>query len=164
MKISLIAAVAQNGIIGLNNTLPWHLPDDTSFFKNKVTNHVIITGRKSLEATPEPLPSLANIVITKNKSFKAVNTIVVHSFDQAIKEALKIEKEETFVIGGSQIYAIAMSIATTLYLTEIEKEYEGDTYFPNFNKAEWHEIARSHHSKDKRHEAMFDFVIYERIK
>ncbi|CAN5525751.1 dihydrofolate reductase [soil metagenome] len=162
MKISLIAAVAANGVIGRNNALPWNLPDDSTFYKDKITNHVVIMGRKSLEAAPEPLPSLASIVITQNKDFKALNIITARTFNNAVNEAVKIEKDEIFVIGGAQIYSMAMPFATTLYLTEIKKVYEGDTFFPAFNKSEWKEITRVSHLQDKRHETAFDFVTYER--
>ncbi|GAB3547525.1 dihydrofolate reductase [Spirosoma fluminis] len=162
MKISLISAVAQNGIIGRNNDLPWHLPDDFAFFKRKTSHHPIIMGRKSLEALGKPLKNRTNIVITRNKSFTAEGIVVVHTLEDALAQAKAVNEEEIFVIGGSEIYAMALPVATTLYLTEIHKAYEGDASFPSFDRADWQEVIRQPHPADDRHEAAFDFVEYER--
>ncbi len=162
MKISLIAAVAQNDIIGLDNDLPWHLPDDSAYFKRKTSHHPIIMGRKSLDALGKPLPKRTNIVITRNLDFQADGVTVVHTLDDAIAAAKAVNDQEIFVIGGSEIYTIAMPVATTLYLTEIHKAYNGDASFPAFNKADWTESSRLLHPADDRHETSFDFVVYER--
>lgn len=167
MKISLIAAVAQNGVIGRTNSdgqpdLPWHLPDDFAFFKRKTSHHPIIMGRRSLEALGKPLPNRTNIVITRNTDFRAAGVTVVHTLDDAIAEAKAINQAEIFVIGGAEIYAMALPVATTLYLTEIHKAYDGDAYFPPFDKGDWTEVSRVPHPADERHEATFDFVTYER--
>jgi len=167
MKISLIAAVAQNGVIGRQNRngepeLPWHLPDDFAFFKRKTSHHPIIMGRKSLDALKKPLPNRTNIVVTRNTDFGAAGVTVVHTLDDAIAEAKTINREEIFVIGGAEIYALALPIATTLYLTEIHRSYEGEAYFPAFDKNDWMEVNRVPHPADERHETAFDFVEYER--
>ncbi|MDB5240300.1 MAG: Dihydrofolate reductase [Spirosoma sp.] len=167
MKISLISAVAQNGVIGRNNRqgqpdLPWHLPDDFAFFKRKTSHHPIIMGRKTLEALGKPLPNRLNIVITRNTEFRAEDVTVVHTLDDAIATAGNQNQEEIFVIGGAEVYSMALPIATTLYLTEIYKAYEGDAYFPQFDKNEWAEISRVPHLADERHEVSFDFVEYSR--
>lgn len=168
MKISLIAAVAQNGVIGRDNDMPWHLPDDFAFFKRKTSHHAIIMGRKSLEALGKPLPNRISIVITRNPDFTAGGVTVVHTLDEAIAEAHNVDQQryqtdEIFVIGGAEIYNMALPIATTLYLTEIYQTYEGDTYFPEFDKSEWKEVSRLPHPADDRHAASFDFVEYERV-
>lgn len=162
MKISLIAAVAQNRVIGKKNDLPWHLPDDFAFFKRKTSHHPIIMGRKSLEALGKPLPNRTNIVVTRNADFQATGVTVTHTLDAAIDSAKSINQDEIFVIGGAEIYALALPVATTLYLTEIHKAYEGDAYFPEFVRSEWDEINRVPHPADERHETGFDFVEYER--
>ncbi|QJW88804.1 dihydrofolate reductase [Spirosoma taeanense] len=167
MKISLISAVAQNGVIGCTNPqgkpdLPWHLPDDFAFFKKKTSHHPIIMGRKSLEALGKPLPNRTNIVITRNPEFTAAGVTVVHTLDNALAQARTVNQEEIFVIGGAEIYAMALPIATTLYLTEIHQTYEGDAYFPAFDRSEWKEVSRKPHPADERHEAGFDFVEYEK--
>lgn len=162
MKISLIAAVAQNGVIGRTNGLPWHLPDDFAFFKRKTSHHPIIMGRKSLESLGKPLPNRTNIIITRNTDFRVAGVSVVHTLDEAIAEAKAISQDEIFVIGGAEIYAMALPAATTMYLTEIHKAYEGDAWFPAFDKAEWTEVSRVPHPADERHETGFDFVEYQR--
>lgn len=167
MKISLIAAVAQNGVIGHNNDMPWHLPDDFAFFKRKTSYHAIIMGRKSLEALGKPLRNRTSIVVTRNPDFKAGGVTVVHTFEEAIAEAKKADEQlyqtdEIFVIGGAEIYKMALPIATTLYLTQIYQDYEGDTYFPQVKSA-WREVSRHPHPADERHAASFDFVEYKRI-
>ena len=170
MKISLISAVAENGVIGRNNRqgqpdLPWHLPDDFAFFKRKTSHHPIIMGRKTLEALGKPLPNRLNIVITRNTDFRTDGVTVVHTLDDAIAKAKAGDQNqrEIFVIGGAEIYTMALPIATTLYLTEIHRAYEGDAYFPEFDKGQWEEVSRVSHPADERHEVSFDFVEYERI-
>ena len=167
MKISLIAAVAQNGVIGCTNPdgkpdMPWHLPDDFAYFKRKTSHYPIIMGRKSLDALGKPLPNRTNIDVTRNTDFQADGVTVVHALDDALTAARAVNREEIFVIGGAEIYVMALPVATTLYLTEILKAYEGDAYFPRFDKNEWQEVSRQHHPADARHEAEFDFVAYER--
>ena len=168
MKISLIAAVAQNGIIGRDDAdgkpdLPWHLPDDFTFFRDTTSGHPIIMGRKSLDALGKPLAKRTNIVITRNREFQMPGVTVVHTLDEALTEAQKVEDTETFVIGGAEIYALALPVANVLYLTEIQKAYEGDASFPAFDKSEWQEMSRRHHPADERHETEFDFVVYQRV-
>ena len=170
MKISLISAVAENGVIGRNNRqgqpdLPWHLPDDFAFFKRKTSHHPIIMGRKTLEALGKPLPNRLNIVITRNTDFRTDGVTVVHTLDDAIAKAKAGDQNqrEIFVIGGAEIYTMALPIATTLYLTEIHRAYEGDAYFPEFDKGQWEEVSRVSHPADERHEVSFDFVEYERV-
>ncbi|WP_080238977.1 dihydrofolate reductase [Spirosoma rigui] len=162
MKISMIAAVAQNHVIGRKNDLPWHLPDDFAFFKRKTSHHPIIMGRKSLESLGKPLPNRTNIVITRNKGLQAAGVTIVHTLDEAIAAARSINQEEIFVIGGAEVYTMALPVATTLYLTEIHRDYEGDAYFPEVDKREWNEVSRVPHAADERHEVGFDFVTYER--
>lgn len=167
MTVSLIAAVAQNGIIGRNDAsgkpdLPWHLPDDFQFFRNTTSGHPIIMGRKSLDALGKPLPKRTNIVVTRNRDFQMPGVTVVHTLADALAEARKTEDSEIFVIGGAEVYAMALPVANRLYLTEIQRAYEGDTQFPIFDKTEWQEVSRRHHPADERHETAFDFVVYER--
>lgn len=161
-KISLIAAVAQNKVIGRNNDLPWHLPDDSAYFKRKTSHHPIVMGRKSLEALEKPLPNRTNIVLTRNPDFTAAGVTIVYTLEEAVASAKAINQEEIFIIGGAEIYTMALPIATTLYLTEIQQAYEGDAYFPDFDKSQWEEVSRQPHPADERHTVAFDFVEYER--
>jgi dihydrofolate reductase len=165
MIISQIAAVAENRVIGRNNDLPWKLPDDMKFFMNTTKGHHVIMGRKNYESLHEkfrPLPNRTNIVVTRQKDFNAPGCHVVHSIDDALKIAEKNGEPETFVIGGAEIYSLALRKTNRLYLTEIKATVDGDTYFPEFDKKEWKEISRVPHSADERHVFAFDIVIYER--
>lgn len=165
MKISLVAAVAENGVIGKNNDLPWHLPDDMKFFMTKTIGHHVIMGRKNYESLPEkykPLANRTNIVITRSQDYAAPGCSVVHSMDDALSIAQASGEEEAMVIGGAEIYKLALPRAHRLYITEIKASVAGDVYFPKFDKNQWQEVSRIAHAKDDRHAYAFDFVVYER--
>ena len=167
MEIAMIAAVAANGVIGKDNDLVWSLPDDMKYFMNSTKAHYIILGRKNFESLPpkfRPLPNRTNIVITRQQGLTLDNTIVVNSLDDAIAICKKSNQDKIFVIGGGQIYKQALPITDTLYITEIYHEFEGDTFFPDYDKKEWKEISREHHDIDEKHKYEFDFVVYKRIK
>jgi len=165
MTISMIAALARNGTIGKANDLPWHLPDDMKFFMQTTKGHHVIMGRKNYESLPEkfrPLPNRTSIVVTRQRDYKAPGCTVVHHLEEGIKMAEKNEEQELFIIGGSEIYKLGMPFADKLYLTEIDADIEGDTFFPLYKKEDWHEISRQHHDADDRHQYAFDFVIYKK--
>lgn len=165
MVISLIAALTQNRVIGKNNDLPWHLPDDMKYFMQTTKEHAVIMGRRNYDSIPEkfrPLPNRKNIVVTRNKDFKAPGCTVVHSLEEALRLAEAGGEKETFVIGGAEIYRLALPLAHRLYLTEIKAILAGDTHFPPFTPAEWTEISRKSHPADDRHAFPFDFVVYDR--
>lgn len=165
MIVSLIAAVSQNMVIGKNNDLPWHLPDDMKYFMQTTKTHHVIMGRKNYESIPEkfrPLPNRTNIVVTRQKDFKAPGCIVVNSIEQALTVADSNGEEEAFIIGGAEIYKLGMKYTERMYLTEIQAEIEGDTYFPEFKRQEWRAILRLLHPQDERHKYPFDIVVYDR--
>ena len=165
MIISLIAALSQNRVIGKNNDLPWHLPDDMKYFMQTTKGHHVIMGRKNYDSIPEkfrPLPNRTNIVVTRQKNFAAPNCIVTNSMEEALAIAKKSNEPEVFIIGGSEIYNQGLPLANKLYLTEIHATIEGDTYFPAFDKSQWNEVSRTHHLSDERHKFPFDFVVFER--
>jgi dihydrofolate reductase len=165
MIISLIAARTQNNVIGKNNDLPWHLPDDMKYFMQTTKGHHTIMGRKNYDSIPEkfkPLPNRTNIVVTRQPDFHAPGCIVVHSLEKALEIAENDGEVETFIIGGAEIYNLGFSLATKLYITEINTVLDGDTHFPEFSKTDWKEISRVHHDKDERHAFEFDFVVYEK--
>ena len=167
MEIAMIAAVAENGVIGKDNDLVWSLPDDMKYFMNSTKNHYIILGRKNYESLPpkfRPLPNRTNIVITRQPGLKLENTVVVNSLEEAVAVCKKAKQEKIFVIGGGQIYQQTLPITDTLYITEIHHKFEGDTFFPVYNKKEWEEVSREPHLTDERHNYAFDFVIYKRKK
>lgn len=166
MIISAIAAVSQNFVIGRNNDLPWNLPDDMKFFMQTTKGHHCIMGRKNYDSIPEkfrPLPNRTNIVVTRQKMFRAPGCIVVNSIDRAVDIARSNGETEAFIIGGADIYRIGMSVTNRMYLTEIQAEVQGDVFFPSFNRSEWKETKRIHHSADEKHRYAFDFVVYEKL-
>lgn len=166
MIVSAIAALSKNRVIGKNNDLPWRLPDDMKFFMETTKGHHVIMGRKNYDSLHDkfkPLPNRTNIVITRQKDFKAPGCIVLNAVEPGLEIAQKNSEEECFIIGGAEIYKLAMPHTTRLYLTEIDAHIEGDTYFPDFKKEDWKEISRKHHPADERHKYAFDFVIYDKV-
>lgn len=167
MIISMIAAVAENLVIGRDNDLVWRLPDDMKYFMETTTNHHVIMGRRNYESIPHkfrPLPDRVNIIVTQQDSYEAPECLITNSIEEAIEIARKDNQEEVFIIGGGQIYAQAMDIADRLYVTEIKASFEGDTFFPEIDKTDWLELSRKNHPTDDRHQHEFDFVVYERRK
>ena len=165
MKISMIAAMDRNRVIGKDNDIPWHLPDDFKFFKDTTKHHHVLMGRKNYESLPHkfrPLPDRPNIIITRQKTYPVSGAQVVSSLETALEVARNSEETEAFIIGGGEIYRLGLDVAETIYLTEIDGEIEGDVFFPFFDKAVWKEVDRRHHPADDRHEYAFDFVIYEK--
>jgi dihydrofolate reductase len=165
MIISAIAALSQNRVIGKNNDLPWKLPDDMKFFMQTTKGHHVIMGRKNYDSLPtkfKPLPERSNIVVTRQMDFTAPGCLVVHDIGKGIETARAQQESECFIIGGAEIYKLAMPFTTRLYLTEIQTTIDGDTFFPVFNKNEWNETSRTHHPADERHAYAFDFVVYEK--
>lgn len=166
MTISMIAAVAKNGVIGRNNDLPWHLPDDMKYFMQTTKGHCVIMGRKNYESLPEkfrPLANRQNIVVTHQTNYQAPGCLVVSSIEEAISKADVSISNEIFLIGGSQIYSEGLLISDRLYLTEINAEIPGDVFFPTLDLAKWQEVSRIHHSIDAKHAYSFDFVIYTKV-
>lgn len=165
MIISLIAALAKNRVIGKNNDLPWRLPDDMKYFMETTQGHCVIMGRKNYDSLPlkfRPLANRTNIVVTRQQNFKAEGCIVVHSMDDALNVARQHHEKEVFVMGGAEIYAQALPIANRLYLTEIDAEIEGDTFFPAVDHQVYTELSRKKHGVDEKHQYAFDFVVYEK--
>jgi dihydrofolate reductase len=165
MKVSLVAAVAANGVIGKNNDLPWRLPDDMKFFMETTKGHYVILGRKNYDSLPpkyKPLPHRTNIVVTRQKDFDAPGCLVVNDVQRALQVAQDNGEGEAMVIGGSEIYKLTLPHADRLYITEIDAEVDGDVTFPSWDKSQWVEVSRIHHAKDERHMYSFDFVLYER--
>lgn len=165
MKISMIAAMTENRVIGKNKDLPWHLPDDFAYFKKKTKGHHVLMGRKNFESLPDkfrPLPDRVNMILSRNEDLDIKDTLVFQDIEEAISHAEGNNEPELFIIGGGEIYKMALDYADRIYLTEIHTELDGDTYFPEFNKNQWEEVDRKHHEKDERHQYSFDFVVYEK--
>jgi len=165
MKISLIAALAKNNVIGRENDLVWRLPVDFKRFKSITSGHYILMGRKTFESLGKPLPNRTHLVVTRNKNYTVPEGhYVFQTVEEAFIFANKLQIDILYVIGGGEIYNQTINLADELLLTEVDVAPEGDTYFPEFNKAEWKETFREFHPKDEKHQYSFSFVNYERIQ
>ena len=162
--LSIIVAKAKNNIIGKDNKMVWHLPEDLKHFKNLTTGHTIIMGRKTFESLGKPLPNRKHIIFSQNPDFKVndENVEVVHSLLQ-IQDLIE-GKEEAFVIGGAMIYNFLMPNVKKMYVTEIEKDFDGDTFFPIIDSEVWKETSREKGIKNEENNLDYYFVTYERIK
>ena len=161
----MIAAVAENGVIGKDNDLAWSLPDDMKYFMNTTKGHYIVLGRKNYDSLPpkfRPLPDRTNVVITRQSDLQLEGAHIVNTLEEAFEFCKKNNQEKIFVIGGGQIYKLALPYADTLYITEVHHSFDGDTYFPEFDKSDWEEVSREPHGMDERHLYPFDFVVYKR--
>ncbi len=160
MTVTIIAAIAQNYVIGKDNDLIWDLPDDMQFFKDKTKGRTVIMGRKNYESIPpkyRPLPNRRNIIVSRTTGYDAPNCEVVNSIEESL-ELAKNDKE-VFIIGGGQIYSLALEkgLVDKMYITEIDADFDGDAHFPKFNKANWEEQTIAFHDKDERHKNSFTF-------
>ena len=142
-RITLIAAVARNGVIGLDGDMPWHLPDELRHFRATTMGHTLVMGRKTFDAIGRPLPGRRTVVVTRDPAWRHAGVEVAHSFAEAI--SLAGPADEVFVAGGAQVYAEALPFAHRLLLTEVDAEPEGDTWFPEWPREEWRESDREPH-------------------
>jgi dihydrofolate reductase len=156
--LSLIVATAKNRVIGLNNTLPWHLPEDLKRFRALTTGHHIIMGRKTYDSLGRLLPGRTTVIVTRNQSYKVEGAIVVHSLEDAI--AACSNDQEVFLIGGAELYKDGLKLADKLYVTEIDAEFEGDAFFPEFNLSEWSAGEMETHTSTNG--LGFRYLIYQR--
>ena len=162
MTKSIIAAVAQNGVIGDKNSLLWHIPEDMRFFRRISSGHPVIMGRKTFESIGRPLPDRTNVVVTRQADARFEGCRCASSLEEAF--AMFDDSEEVFVIGGAQIYAAALPEADRLYLTVVERDYEGDTSFPQWNRDEWRQVSQERHERGEKFEYPFRFELFERRK
>jgi dihydrofolate reductase len=166
MILSLIAAVDEDNVIGLGNTLPWDIPADLKYFRDKTKGQIVIMGRKTFDSIVEkldhPLPDRRNVVITREGSMYAGDYDQVPSLDEAIQLAEEAKAEEAFIIGGEQIYELAMGFAHRIYLTRIHGHFEGDKFFPIMEKEDWKEVSREEHEADSDNPQPYTFFVYER--
>lgn len=167
IHISLIVAMARNRVIGINNKLPWYLPNDLKYFKQVTMGKPILMGRKTFESIGKPLPGRLNIVMTRDPSWQADGVKVTHSIDEAIALAqaqCEIQGgDELMVIGGDEIYRQSLPRADRLYLTQVHAEVEGDAFFPEINWDEWEEIAREDFSAEGPNPYDYSFVVLARV-
>jgi dihydrofolate reductase len=158
--ISIIAAMAENRVIGINNTLPWRLPADLRHFRQLTTGHHVIMGRRNYESIGRPLPDRTNIIVTRNPSYQAPGCQVKHSLVDALQNTQN--DPEVFIIGGAEIYRQAIGDADRIYLTLVHAEISGDTFFPELDARKWHEISRTRHEADEKNPYAYSFVTYDR--
>lgn len=161
-KISIIVAMAKNRSIGINNTLPWRIPEDLKHFKALTMGHHIIMGRKTYDSIGKPLPGRTTVVVTRNQQLEIAGCVMAQSLQEAI--AACGDDEEIFIVGGAELYALALPLAQKLYVTEIQEDVEGDTFFPQFNRAEWQETAREICQQETPQMLEFHFVTYLRAR
>lgn len=158
--LSLIVAASENNVIGKDNDLLWHLPDDLRHFKQTTRGHHVIVGRRTFESYGKPLPGRTNIIITRNDNYHAKDCIVVHSLDEALRQVH--HDDEPFIIGGEKIYRMALPRVDRIYLTRVHVELEGDTFFPQLDMDQWKEVNRYEHEKDEKHRYPFSVITLDR--
>ncbi|PJE79157.1 Dihydrofolate reductase type 3 [invertebrate metagenome] len=165
MKLAIIAAVAENNAIGINNKLPWYLPGDLRYFKAVTMGKPVIMGRKTFESLRKPLPGRTNIVITHNKAFTREGIQIVYSLPDAISLAEDIAlingNDEIIVMGGAEIYRQALPETRRLYLTRVNQSFKGDTFFPDIDDQQWEEVAKEDHEADDG-QLNYSYVVLDR--
>lgn len=167
MQISAIVAISNNRVIGSDNDIPWYLPADLKYFKKTTLNHHIIMGRKTFQSIGRPLPKRTNIVLTRDLFFVATNCLVANSIEHALNIAADNGEKEAFIIGGAQIYELAMPLVDRIYLTEVDVDIPEDkpvVKFPELPIGVWKEVAAEAHQPDEKNEYKYVFKIFERIQ
>lgn len=157
-KLSIIVAVANDSVIGINNTLPWHLPEDLKRFKALTMGHHIVMGRKTYESLGRLLPGRTTVIVTRNKDYHVEGAMVVHSIEQAL--TVCAEDDEVFLIGGAELYQQGFAHADKIYLTEVNADFAGDAFLPNFDLTEWNELSRESYQAENG--LAFSYVTYQR--
>jgi dihydrofolate reductase len=162
MILSLLVAADENNVIGKDNQLPWHLPNDLKYFKNQTWAMPILMGRKTFESIGKPLQGRKSIVVTRNKEWKHDGVEVVHSVAQAIEKAKEFGVKEIFVIGGAEIFQTAFEQANRVYLTRIHHQFDGDAYFPNVSEKDWSLVQSRFCAADEKNKYDHTFQVWER--
>jgi dihydrofolate reductase len=160
MKVSIIAAMGRNRAIGRDGGLPWRLPADMKFFKNKTMGHHLVMGRRTWEELGSALPGRTNIVVSRDPAFAPAGAVVVRSLGDALWRASG--DDEVFVAGGAVIYQLALPAADRMYLTLIDEDFEADTFFPAFDESDWELVQREDHQPDEKNRWPYSFTTWER--
>ncbi|MDF2958422.1 MAG: dihydrofolate reductase [Paenibacillus sp.] len=164
MTISMIYAMDEQRGIGIDNKIPWRLPEDMAFFRRTTSGHTVLMGRKTYESIGKPLPKRRNVILTRDSRFTAEGCEVVHSVEAALEQFRNEADEELFVIGGAEIYGLFMPHADRLYVTEIAHRFEADAFMPEIDASEWKVSSRVKGIKDDKNPYDYEFVTYERIR
>ena len=159
MIVTAVVAISENHVIGKDNQLLWYLPNDLKHFKDITTGHTVIMGRKTFDSVGKPLPKRRNIIITR-QAITIAGCEVVNSVEAAL--ALCAGEEEVFIVGGAEIYKLAMPLTNRIDLTIVHKKFDGDSFFPEINKQEWKEVFREDHQPDEKNSLPYSFVTLER--
>lgn len=166
IAVALVVAVTENGVIGKDNDMPWHLPNDLKYFKKLTMSKPVIMGRKTWESLGRPLPGRLNIVLTRNRFFEAEGAVVVHSWKEArriaLEDAKKNNVDEIFIIGGGEIFRQTLHFADRMYVTEVLATIEGDTFFSNLDYDEWQKSSSQVPPVGKKDSYPTRYVVYER--
>ncbi len=162
MRLSLIAAVADNGVIGAAGDIPWRLPEDWKRFKATTMGHHLLMGRMTWESIGKPLPGRTTVVISRGRPQLPEGVRLASSLDRAIEIAAEAAEREVFVAGGAGIYRLALPRADRLYLTRVHASIEGDTLFPEWDESKWQLVASDHHPADERHPWAFTSQVFDR--
>lgn len=163
-RIAYVVAMDENRVIGRDNDLPWRLPDDMRWFREKTLGKPCIMGRKTYDSLPErfrPLPGRLNIVVTRNSDYQASGAVVVNSIDAALHAAG--DAEEVIIVGGGDLFRRLLPVVDRLYLTQVHSAVDGDVFFPPFDLSQWRELFRQEHPADERHTLPFTWLILDRI-
>ena len=163
IKLSMIAAMGRNRVIGKDNDMPWHLPADLQHFKKTTLGSPIIMGRKTYDSIGRPLPGRLNIILSRNTELVIEGCSVVNSLEDAIGLAEKTNASEIFITGGAHLYNKFLENADRLYLTLIDEEYDGDTYFPDYTQFSWQEVSPEDHQADDKNPHAYSFVTLDKI-
>jgi dihydrofolate reductase len=160
--ITIIVARAENGVIGRDGTLPWHIPADLKRFKALTMGHPMILGRRTYDSVGFPLPGRPTIVITRQAGWSAPGVIVTHTLDEALERARELDGDEIFIGGGEEIFRLALDRADRIYLTRIDQDFPGDTFFPEFDASAWRIVEREDHPATEARPYAFSFLTYEK--
>jgi dihydrofolate reductase len=164
MILSHLLAASENNVIGKNNQLPWNLPNDFKFFKNKTWGMPVIMGRKTFESLEKELPGRINIVVTSGKEWKRENVIIAHTIEEAIKKGEETDCKEIFIIGGGEIFKQSMDIVNRIYLTRVHATVNGDAFYPGVDETKFKLVFKDHHKSDEKHAFDYTFQTWEKIK
>ncbi|MFD2245691.1 dihydrofolate reductase [Pontibacter ruber] len=155
--ISIVVAIADNNVIGKDNQLIWHLPADLRHFKQKTMGHPMIMGRKTFDSIGKPLPGRTTIIVTRQEDYTAEGCLVAHSIQEALEKAKELDPQVS-IIGGAEIYKQALPFVDVIYLTRVHHTFDGDTFFPELNEAEWEQISAAPHEPDEKNKYPYTFI------
>jgi len=162
MIISHLVAASENNVIGKNNQIPWHLPNDLKFFKNKTWGMPVVMGRNTYESLDKPLPGRINVVITTKNDWNREGVLVAHTIDEGVKKACETDCKELFIIGGGEIFKQSMDIVNRIYLTRVHTKIDGDVYYPTFDESKWTLVHEDPRPADDKHAFAYTFQTWEK--